>query len=450
MKNRIKTGVRLYIVAVIIITVIFFVSTFVAADPYPNRQYDIDADVDAVDPAALTNATVVTTQYNEVKDLTGAVAVFDATGTPVYYDDSLSSYWDVDPTMNRSHSITYVATERLNESTCGTDSCKMNVIQQVNLTTGDIETVYTHRAEGGRWHDVDQLNDTHFLVADYGADAVFIVDTETGIRPWTWTVESDVSKQSGGAYAGDWAHLNDVEYLPDGRIMVSLRNQDRVVFVDPTTGIEPEWTLGSEDDYEILYEQHNPDYIPAARGGPAVLVADSENTRIVEYHRDADGAWNQTWQWRDNQLQWPRDADRLPNGHTLVTDSNGNRVVTVNQTGAVVQTIPIARPYEAERLGSGPESSGGEARTSSASSATSSDGDQTTAQAGGFSLRGFLESIVPTKIRNGIAYVLPVWAGFQHALAGTFAVGNICTWLVIEVYWSRYSVSTYWPVKISK
>ena len=48
MKNRIKTGVRLYIVAVIIITVIFFVSTFVAADPYPNRQCDIDADVDAV------------------------------------------------------------------------------------------------------------------------------------------------------------------------------------------------------------------------------------------------------------------------------------------------------------------------------------------------------------------------------------------------------------------
>ena len=133
-----------------------------------------------------------------------------------------------------------------------------------------------------------------------------------------------------------------------------------------------------------------------------------------------------------------------------MTDSNGNRVVTVNQTGAVVQTIPIARPYEAERLGSGPESSGGEARTSSASSATSSDGDQTTAQAGGSSFRGFLESIVPTKIRNGIAYVLPVWAGFQHALAGTFAVGNICTWLVIEVYWSRYSVSTYWPVKISK
>jgi hypothetical protein len=74
----------------------------------------------------------------------------------------------------------------------------------------------------------------------------------------------------------------------------------------------------------LFYEQHNPDYIPEERGGPAVLVADSENGRVVEYGRTpgngtpvTDGTWERTWQWRDGRLQWPRDADRLPNGGWL-------------------------------------------------------------------------------------------------------------------------------------
>jgi len=65
-----------------------------------------------------------------------------------------------------------------------------------------------------------------------------------------------------------------------------------------------EWTLGSEDDYDTIYEQHNPDFIPAERGGPAVVVADSENGRVLEYQRE-DGDWEQSWTWEDRRLQWP-------------------------------------------------------------------------------------------------------------------------------------------------
>ena len=32
---------------------------------------------------------------------------------------------------------------------------------------------------------------------------------------------------SGGAYGKDWAYLNDMKLLDDGRIIVDLRNQDR-------------------------------------------------------------------------------------------------------------------------------------------------------------------------------------------------------------------------------
>ncbi|MFB6187541.1 MAG: arylsulfotransferase (asst), partial [Halobacteriaceae archaeon] len=75
-------------------------------------------------------------------------------------------------------------------------------------------------------------------------------------------------------------------------------------------------TLGTNNNHSIIYEQHNPDYIPEKDGGPAVVVADSENNRVAEYQY-LDGEWNRSWVWRDSQLRWPRDADRLPNGHTL-------------------------------------------------------------------------------------------------------------------------------------
>jgi hypothetical protein len=39
--------------------------------------------------------------------------------------------------------------------------------------------------------------------------------------------------------------------------------------------------LGAEDEYDTLYEQHNPDYIPEERGDPAILVAKSQNNQLL-------------------------------------------------------------------------------------------------------------------------------------------------------------------------
>lgn len=49
---------------------------------------------------------------------------------------------------------------------------------------------------------------------------------------WEWDAQRDFLTSSGGAYPKDWTPVNDVGVLKDGRIMVSLRNQDRVVFLD--------------------------------------------------------------------------------------------------------------------------------------------------------------------------------------------------------------------------
>ena len=52
---------------------------------------------------------------------------------------------------------------------------------------------------------------------------------------------------------------------------------------------------------------------------------------MVELH-ERNGSWEVAWgvdSAQEVRFDWPRDADRLPNGNTLITDSRNNRVVEV-------------------------------------------------------------------------------------------------------------------------
>jgi len=114
---------------------------------------------------------------------------------------------------------------------------------------------------------MDRIDERHVLVADIiVADQVFIVDTETEVVEWLWDAQSEFPLESGHSFPNDWTHINDVEYIEDGRmegrIMVSVRNQNRVVFLDREEGLLENWTLGGENDTDVLNEQHNPDFIP--------------------------------------------------------------------------------------------------------------------------------------------------------------------------------------------
>lgn len=263
------------------------------------------------------------------------------------------------------------------------------------------------------------------------------------MQEWTWEASSTYPRSGGGAYPNDWTHLNDVEQIPDGRVMASLRNQDQVVFIHPETGLQPNWTLGAENNHSILYEQHNPDYIPPSRGGPAVIVADSHNNRLVEYHR-INNSWRQTWQWTDTEMAWPRDADRLPNGNTLIVDSHGGRVLEVNQSGVIVWKIDGARSiYDAERLGTGDESQGGwsanslnlTSRTTGTSNAETNDAVQTRQPSKLDKLKHVMKEMIPTKLIASVEFVLPNWMGFFDAIWLVIGVMSAAGWVGTELYW---------------
>ena len=390
------------------------------------------------DREAITSApglTVVTDHYDDGR---GAISAYSLDGELVYRNSTYGRYFDVDPVSERPPIVTYVGSRILDKGRCKIPSrrdlsCVRNVVERLNLATGETERIYTYDLATVHGpdsvHDVDRINASHYLVADIFENRAFIVNASSGLITWSWRAETDFSYRSGGPIV-DWTHVNDVEYIERrDLVMVDLRNHDQVVFIDPRDGLQPELTLGADDDHDVLYEQHNPDYIPEEAGGPAIVVADSENNRIVEYQR-VDGRWTESWTWQDERIEWPRDADRLPDGNTLVADTHSDRVFEVNPNGEIEWSIRHREPYEAERLGIGDESAGGRSASRlDLTSRTGADPPDVTSN-GGRSVRstiyGLVRGLIPNKLFHGLLWVLPSWVGlYDLILVAVLAVSTV-------------------------
>jgi len=438
----------------------------VPREPVPETSPRSDGPDTTLDRSRLDDAgnlTVVATQGFFVSDEDAELVAFDRDGEVVFHDDSYRVYFDVDPVPGRKATVEYVAARHLKGEDCEvTPRCTYNVFRRVNLSTGADREVYgevTPRIYSARWHDVDRVNDTHVAIADIEDDSVRVVNTTSDETTWRWHASEAYDRDQGGQ-EGDWTHVNDVEVLADGRIMASVRNMDQVVFLDPGAGVQDNWTLGTDDDHDTLYEQHNPDYIPPEHGGPAITVADSENGRVLEYQRvdpetdnataGPDGEWRRAWGWQDARLQWPRDADRLPGDTTLVVDTHGDRVVEVAPNGTVVWSQTVGMPYDVERLGTGDESTGGRPTRAMNDRPSTSDDSALSALVGGDTAvthpdRGIvgtlwtvLRSLAPSLLVNGLLFAGPSWLRFPDLVFGLVAVVTAAAWAGTELYWAGY------------
>ena len=428
----------------------------VTGDPAVERALRTGDDAAVVGPrdaitVVATDSNAVVGDENDGPRARAELIAFAPDGSVYYHQNEHTRYWDVDPVEGTGATVEFVYADHLDADACGGESvCTRNGVERVNLTTGESTDVYSRITPGKhstRWHDVDRIDDERLLVADIARDRVLVVNTTTELVTWEWDAQSAFDPTaSGGPFPEDWTHLNDVEYVEVGgreTVMVSLRNHDQVVFVDVERGLREEWTLGSDGAHDTLYEQHNPDYVPPEHGGPALLVADSENGRVVEYQR-VDGAWERSWTWSDERVQWPRDADRLPNGHTLITDSNGDRVVEVDREGEVVWSADIGFPYEAERLGTGDESTGGESAAALGLDARTFDPDRD-----GSALDGLLTAAPPTLV-NAVAYVRPRWVGPAEAAAALALLVSLPALVLLEYRRRDVSASLRWPLRFER
>ena len=219
-------------------------------------------------------------------------------------------------------------------------------------------------------HDVEQLDSGEYLLTDMDSERIFTV--QDGEITWQWNASSFYDAPPDPTRT-DWLHINDVDVIAEGRYLVSVRNANQLLILERGKGVVEvinEDTTDRNDancqgsgglrdtdgdgdvrcgDPSVLDHQHNPQYL----GDGAILVADSENDRVVELHEEG-GEWTVAWRLErtgDVALSWPRDADRLPNGNTLITDTLNKRLVEVNGSGAAVWSYGTDRiPYEADRL----------------------------------------------------------------------------------------------------
>jgi len=219
--------------------------------------------------------------------------------------------------------------------------------------------------------DIDRLPNGNLLVADAtpGSEGLLVYDPRAGETVWNWTFagDGDFPRAGGGPYPRDWVHVNDVDRVGRGRYLVSARNFDQVFVVDRSTeGIS--LRLGADDAFRTLDTPSNPQLLRTADGRAAILVADGRNDRVVEYTHTPGAAdpsspggenWTLTWELVGGGLNEPRDADRLPNGNTLVIDRRGHRVMEVTPAGRVVWEVYAPwQPYDAERVALGDEPGG--------------------------------------------------------------------------------------------
>ncbi|MFB6073876.1 MAG: arylsulfotransferase family protein [Haloarculaceae archaeon] len=228
-------------------------------------------------------------------------------------------------------------------------------------------------------HAAAPLEDGTVVFADMDRERVAVVAPDNGTVLWQWNASSFYEAPPDPTRR-DWLHINDVDPLGDGRFLVSVRNANQLLVLQRGEGVvqvinaDPGGSdssclrsgqlydaSGDGDvrcgDPTLIDHQHDPQWL----GDGAVLVADSDNNRVVELHRE-NGTWHQAWVStgaNDIHYSWPRDADRLPNGHTLVTDSLNDRVVEVTESGqAVWSATTDENPYDAERLPHGEQVGG--------------------------------------------------------------------------------------------
>ena len=228
------------------------------------------------------------------------------------------------------------------------------------------ERVWEKRFNMTDTHDVTAIGENRIAIANMrewnesagvSDDRIVVYNRSTDEITWEWYFKNHFPASTDGGYNDDWSHVNDVDPVGENRLLLSPRNFDQAIVVDMETKEIVE-RLGSDDEYDVMREQHNPDWLVSENGTPTILVADSGNNRVVEYAKE-NGEWVRTWEVGTDSLNWPRDADRLPNGNTLVTDTLNHRVIEITPTGEVVwEYYATWGPYDAERIGTGPESSG--------------------------------------------------------------------------------------------
>ena len=218
------------------------------------------------------------------------------------------------------------------------------VVWQGDGTPAVGDTYHHHAAELDSGELVLLTEDTNEAHGDtWRGFGVEILDPETGARSWTWTSQTAIDRGQLAAPPDDVEdpfHANSVTVVDDDQgaaVWVSLAHRNQVVRIDRASG-DLTHTLGIGGDFVLLdalgqpvaqasawfYGQHDPEF-----DLPHVLLYDNGYqrpgggfSRVLELELDWDAREARVaTDWREDGWYEPilGDADRLENGHVLVS-----------------------------------------------------------------------------------------------------------------------------------
>ena len=208
------------------------------------------------------------------------------------------------------------------------------------------------------------------------SDSIRELNLETGEIVWEWHLDEYISPTDHfcplcmeeiheGPYR-DWSHSNSLHYYEqDSTILLNVRNLNTVLLLSYPSG-DVLWACGDAGAFGggIFHHPHDAERLP---NGNVVLFDNDEHaghpdrSRALELAIDPVAQTAEVvWEWRDDHLYCPvmGDANRLPNGDTLVTDPFRGRVIEVNPAGEKVWEMLMKHPlpghyhsfYKSERI----------------------------------------------------------------------------------------------------
>lgn len=188
----------------------------------------------------------------------------------------------------------------------------------------------------------------------FRADCIREVDPLTEEIVWEWRIGDHLSTDdycpvhihpySSEADYYDWTHSNTVVYREEeSAVYLNTRHLDRMIKIDYPSG-NVLWSMGAGGDFGegLLYHAHDPQFLDNGN----VLFFDNGNHREpIEYSRAVEIAFDPDLGWAEEAWQWPStpifydssmgDANRLPNGNTLITSPHHGTVYEVTPSGQI-------------------------------------------------------------------------------------------------------------------
>lgn len=182
-------------------------------------------------------------------------------------------------------------------------------------------------------HDADRLPNGNTLIAfgnnDLMSDAQVKEINPKGEIVWSWYAKYYFNKEPYKSISTEgWSHTNAVLRMSNGDTLVSPRNFNMLVEVNPKGEVVK--TIGKE----IMVKQHDPVFL---ENGNLLFANHAEPNKIIELDKNENIVWE--FEITNKRMQPVRDANRLSNGNTLITGTT--KIIEVTPDKEIVWSLAI-------------------------------------------------------------------------------------------------------------